>query len=273
MTSIAKRRSFTLVEILVAVAIIAILVAMTMKIASGVFQRAKIDQTRRTMSLLAEAVNAFHDATSYYPLAVPEDAWGDWANFDSTMKWDGTTRNWKNYFIKDTSNEPDHTWPGSPAGARPEPTNIHMLVFQLEQVPESDTILNQLKKARKVDVQQAFGTGAEQWLPASSLCEIAYPLDPANTFRKVYQPQDGWGIPLRYWSADILQWADPPPPASPRWTSGVLTHLKTTFTRANWGFFIESAGLDGKFGWWGSNLPAAFNSQQTEDNLYSFEGK
>jgi prepilin-type N-terminal cleavage/methylation domain-containing protein len=268
MTSIAKRRSFTLVEILVAVAIIAILVAMTMKIASGVFQRAKIDQTRRTMSLLAEAVNAFHDATSYYPLAVPEDAWGDWANFDSTMKWDGTTRNWKNYFIKDTSNEPDHTWPGSPAGARPEPTNIHMLVFQLEQVPESDTILNQLKKARRVDMQQAFGTAGEQWLNATGgPCELVNPL---GDTRKVYQPQDGWGTPLRYWSADINGWAGRTTGGA--WLPAVQQHLKGVLTRANWGFFIESAGLDGKFGWWGSSS-STFTSQQTEDSLYSFEGK
>jgi prepilin-type N-terminal cleavage/methylation domain-containing protein len=272
MTSIAKRRSFTLVEILVAVAIIAILVAMTMKIASGVFQRAKIDQTRRTMSLLAEAVNAFHDATSYYPLAVPEDAWGqNWDTvpngFAETMHWNGADRrSWKNYFIRNSGGEPD--WP--PTNWRP--TNIHMLVFQLEQVPESDTILNQLKKARKVDVQQAFGTGAEQWLPASRLCEIAHPLDAAGTYRKVYQPQDGWGTPLRYWSADINGWAGRTTGGA--WLPAVQQHLKGVLTRANWGFFIESAGLDGKFGWWGeANPPATFTSQQTEDNLYSFEGK
>ncbi len=261
-----RASAFTMIEIMVAVGILVVLATITVVLVGGVDTKAKTSHTQAQIKLLANAVTEFKATTGYFPLAVPEDAWtGNWdqANsFAGIMKFNAR---WRDYFRPGTDNRPDYTWDG--AG---KPTSIHMLVFQLEKIPESAKVLSQLKSTYLVETQQSFdgSGGKEAWTKqVGNPCKMGHPLD--NNLREVYQPQDAWGTPLRFWTGDVLAWG-----RQAGWTNGtngVLPLLSRQLQQANWGFFIESAGKNRKFGWWGDHA-ANLNAQDVEDNIYSSGG-
>jgi type II secretory pathway pseudopilin PulG len=247
------KSSFTLVEVMIVAAILVLLAAIFTVVASGVQQKQKTGRTQSQIVLLAQAVDAFKTAVGYYPLAVPEDAWNKWTDFADNMSWH--TR-WTQYFADD-SGHPKSNWDSR------NPTNIHMLDFQLEQVPAA-AIFDRIKETYKVDSQKYFDNATDTWKKADKVCRISHPLDTLGD-REVYQVQDAWGNPLRFWTGDILKWAKR---TSGGWDSSVLDRLSARLQQANWGFFIESAGKDGKFGWWGAT-GEPLKVQAAEDNIYS----
>jgi hypothetical protein len=256
-----------------------VLATMVIMAVSSLNDKANRSKTQAQMKMLAEAITAFKSATGNFPLAVPEDAWGNWSTngFPTIMKYDGLTGHprWTNYFAPhnpppavpdypvfrwETNNDPTKD---------PKPTNIQMLSFQLEQVPESNKIFSQIKEKNAVVVQKKFTIAAgniETWPNASDSCQLGHPLD-ASGVRTVYQIQDAWGTPLRFWTSEILTWSDP---ANQNWNASIRNLLSSRLQQANWGFIIESAGKDGKFGWWGqSGTDAAVKSNLAADNVYS----
>ncbi len=278
-----RLRSFTLVEIMVALAILLVVAVIMIFAVTGLTDKSRVSITQSRMRLLAEAITAFKSTTGYFPLAVPEDAWTsarDWDHIDPTPPYDGddfaavmygheNVARWHTYFVPNTAtNTPRHNW------VNVNPTNIQMLAFQLEQVPEASKIFDQLKEKNAVAVQKALdppGTPAvEKWIDAPDSCRLYHPLDPATADpRQVYQAQDAWGLPLRFWTGDVLKWAKNNTAASKNaWDTNVLNLLSTKLQQANWGFFIESVGKNGRFGWWGAS-GATLNTRQAADNIYS----
>jgi prepilin-type N-terminal cleavage/methylation domain-containing protein len=262
-----KTRGFTMIEIMVAIGVIVVLAAILITLVSGMNEKSKATSTQARMMMLGEAVEAFKQATGRYPLCVPEDAWGtDWNDddgFAETMKYDTDRHRWTDYFVPSSGKPKYATW--SPLSV--PPTNIQMLTFQLEQVPESNSILERLKQSSGQIQQMQFSTpsGTETWTKADDDCEINTPLNPNET-RVAFQPVDAWGTPLRFWTGDILPWAKRGGGAS--WNDTVLQLLSDRLQKANWGFFIESAGKDGRFGWWGASAVDTVKAQEAEDNLY-----
>jgi prepilin-type N-terminal cleavage/methylation domain-containing protein len=279
-----RARGFTMIEIMVAVGILVVVAAMVMVAVSGLNDKANRSKTQAQMKMLAEAITAFKSATGSFPLSVPEDALdgitATWQNFTTAMNWRTATTphqlRWTNYFKSTNATAddgvPDYSWPGE-TGIYP--TNIHMLGFQLEQVPESNKIFSQIKEKSAITVQKTFthpGTapGIETWTNASGPCQLAHPLDAAGT-RTVYQVQDAWGTPLRFWTSDTLAWAKSTT-GHTAWDASIQSLLSSRLQQANWGFIIESAGKDGKFGWWGQSgidLTTAPYAKQITDNVYS----
>jgi len=227
-------------------------------------------RTTTQMRLLADGVDAFQKATGYLPLAVPEDAWKEnWDlndNDDYIMVMKFRDR-WPEYFKKtgDTVHKPTTKWESFDS---PWPTNIHMLTYQLQQSPESNKILDALRNQGGSQTQKKMETtGGEKWVKAEGDCKIAHPLDGSGNYRVAYQPQDPWGTPLRFWTNDILEWArsDGNPD---KWDAAVQELLSGKLRQGTQGFLIESAGPDGKFGWWGDGgCPAP--GKAANDNLYS----
>ncbi len=66
------RRGFTLTELLVAIGIIAILIAILLPALSKVIGKAKVTQTQSTMQDFAKACDAFQQEFGFYPGIVPE---------------------------------------------------------------------------------------------------------------------------------------------------------------------------------------------------------
>jgi len=280
----AKNRTFgfTLIEIMVAIAVLALLATIAISFVGSLDTKSKITKTQAQIKLLAEAVTAFKNANNYFPLAVPEDAWGRNWNDDThadeyinVMEW---RSHWRNFF-RDDDNNPQFTWDGNnDVTKNPIPSNIHVLAFQLEQNPESRKIFEQIKSNYSVKTPKAFKpNGAnEKWQTFNDVnCRLAHPLDPApnpanpDTYRQVYQVQDAWGTPLRFWTRNTLDWAKKQGwDGSPDTGNQIQQLLSKKLQEANWGFFIESAGKDGKFGWWG-NSTATYTAQAVEDNIYS----
>jgi len=251
-----RRYGFTIIEIVVVAAILALLVAIVLKVAPAMIQTSRASRTKQTIRMVTESIEAFKQSAGCYPLAVPQDAWNDWDVFTAGVNWNGT---WTDYFANASGHPAYAGFDGN------TPTNIHMLVFQLEQVPESNAILQRIKDSVKLDTQKKPDTNDVFWDRASEPCELMHPLGgPART---VYQVQDAWGTPLRYWSSDTLNWAK-----TAGWNSDIQTLLAERLERANWGFFIESAGNDRSFGWWRRG-PAAEHApdQHTADNIYSVD--
>ena len=252
----SARSAFTLVELMVTVAILIIVIAVVLKLVSGVSEKAKVTKTQSEIKLLSDAVEAFKQSTGYYPLSVPYDAWGNWNIFVATVGW--ATR-WKDYFYdstSDTNTYPDYNW-------STYPTNIHMLTFQLIQTDESNSVIDKIKQNNKIKEQKSFGIVSmkENWKKESNACQIVHPLD--HQLRIVYQPQDAWGTPLRYWSGKIRDWA-----RDRNWDNNIQTLISDKLQENNWGFFIESAGPDEHFGWWGNSSSVSYVEQQTHDNIY-----
>jgi prepilin-type N-terminal cleavage/methylation domain-containing protein len=276
-----KTRGFTMIEIMVAVGIIVILAAILIALVGGVNDKGKATSTQAKMNILGEAVEAFKQATGKYPLAVPEDAWGvNWSQTNSFVhsQWRTDRDGWMDYFVPTGANTPTFPqWDGTTAN----PTNIQMLTFQLEQVPESNSILERLKQGSGQIQQMRFDNSlnTENWVKAGSDCRINTPLNSGQT-RVAFQPLDAWGTPLRFWTGESLKWAKristvtpPPNPPAGSWQPSVQQLLSDRLQKANWGFFIESAGKDGRFGWWGQATTALGNplnvdAQAAEDNLY-----
>jgi prepilin-type N-terminal cleavage/methylation domain-containing protein len=276
-TSKMKARGFTMIEIMVAIAIIVVLATILVVLVGNVNTKGKVISTQNKITMLGEAVEAFKQATGQYPLSVPEDAWDtsitNWSTnggFAETMKWHDTTKNdWTDYFVPtDTTNKIGlprfNTWT-----AEAKPTNIQMLTFQLEQVPQSNSIMERIKQGSG-QIQQMYFLGSasgEIWTRAGDDCRINTPLNTSQT-RIAFQPVDAWGTPLRFWTSDVLKWAKR---TGNTWNDETLQLLSNRLQKSNWTFFIESAGKDGKFGWWGhpeTDPNVAFNAQEAEDNIY-----
>lgn len=273
---IARRRAaaFTLVEVLVVMALLVLLAGMITVVATGVQQRSRASRTQGQITLLGEAVRTFRNATGYFPLAVPKDAWKDpdeWNDFLDNMTWAGR---WTQYFHENTATYgPEFTWDNEddPREAT-RPTNTHMLAFQLEQNPEANKVFNSMKETFSVPYQKIDNCTTtprnESWIRPTALddnatCQIRHPL---GGYRFVYQAQDAWGTPLRFWTGDILKWAKRDD--TYHWDTDILNLLSSRLQQANWGFFIESAGKDGRFGWWGET-GVTLDAKAAEDNIYS----
>jgi prepilin-type N-terminal cleavage/methylation domain-containing protein len=264
-----KAPGFTLVEILVTVAILAILGTVTVMMVSGVNKKAKISQANSQMTMIGSAIEAFKDATGKYPLAVPYDAWAaDWDT--ATPDFIGIVGgdDWKEYFAdEDTDDLPDFKWDTTPANVYP--TNIQMLTFQLAQEPSANAILNRIKEntgGREQVKMDVTAMPEEKWQTATDLCELKHPLD--DQLRKTFQLLDPWGTPYRYWNATTLKWAKEIASPKAAWPDSVIELLAEKLQAANWGFFLESAGPDRKFGWVGDST-SILDVQEAEDNIYS----
>ncbi len=260
------KRSFTLVEMFIVVAILVVLVTVLMKVASGIRESSRITDTQTRITILEDAVNAFREARGYLPLSVPYDAWlGKWYDFVKEVDWDGDADgdgdgvkigDWKDYFFEDPGSGPEYSWVSSNPT---RPTNIHMLIFQLIQVPESKSVIERFKQTYKIEYQVSFKStgGKESWLKERNPCKLTHPLD--NRLREVYQPQDPWGMPFRYWTKDVLD----------KWWGYSSGDIYNYFDKhCQGGFFIESAGVDSKFGWW-VDSSAHYNSENAADNLFA----
>ncbi len=252
-----KKRGFTMVEIMVAVGIVVVLATILIVLVAGMDAKAKTTRTTSEMKLLSEAIGAFKSSTGYYPLAVPDDAWGNWATFTTKMNWT-TNPKWTDYF-QNNGGIPNFTWETGT-----NPTNIHMLIFQLTQVPESNAIIERMKQSYGAADQKKLdlASGTEEWKKTSDDCQLNHPLD--DQLRKVYQPMDAWGTPLRYWTAGTLEWSK----TTGSWNTEIQNLLAAKIQQANWGFYLESAGPDRRFGWWGQQA-SPFNAKDANDNVYS----
>lgn len=71
-TNASNRRAFTLTELLVAIGIIAILIAILLPALSKVIGKAKRTQTESTLQEFAKACDAFQQEFGFYPGIVPE---------------------------------------------------------------------------------------------------------------------------------------------------------------------------------------------------------
>ena len=256
-------KAFTLVELMVAIAVLVILVAAILKLVSGVSEKAKVTKTQSEIKVLSDAAEAFKQSSGYYPMSVPYDAWVNssvWQNFANTIEWNGNNGqpDYKSYFEPDLAEgdyRPEFAWSDTP-------TNIHMLTFQMIQVSQSNSVIEQLKQNHKVDKQKSFSPSPEKWIEQDTVCKLMHPLD--GRWHPVYQPQDAWGTPLRYWSGKIGDWAK-----ARNWNSNIQALLSDKLQENNWGFFIESAGPDKHFGWWGEQGAWTSSSeQQIQDNIY-----
>lgn len=67
------RRAFTLVELLVAMFIIAILITLVVQVARYVYEEASRKETQSIQNLTMRAVEAFHELTGEYPPDDPND--------------------------------------------------------------------------------------------------------------------------------------------------------------------------------------------------------
>jgi len=81
----ASLNAFTLVEMLVAVFVIAILVTVVVGVSGHVVRRSAVEHTRSSMEVISAAIDAYHRVTSSYPaepaeVSVPLPGWGkrDW---------------------------------------------------------------------------------------------------------------------------------------------------------------------------------------------------
>ena len=195
---------------MITVAILTLLAGIIVLLVGSLDAKAKTTKTVAQMKILSEAVTAFKNSTGYFPLSVPEDAWGteDWtsilpAAFINQMSWRDHV---PNYFQLISGNA-KFDWDGNTNPSNnPKPTNIHILAFQLEQVPESKKIIDGIKELRLTsNNQQNFSGG--NWIKNNNPCKLYHPLDSATATREAYQFQDAWGTPLRFWTSDILNWA------------------------------------------------------------------
>ena len=167
-----KTRGFTMIEIMVAIGVIVVLAAILITLVSGMNEKSKATSTQARMMMLGEAVEAFKQATGRYPLCVPEDAWTlDWVDdgFAETMKYDTDRHRWTDYFVN-AGGMPSSNW----NTATLRPTNIQMLTFQLEQVPESNSILERLKQIRGRFRQMQFDSSEGKMGPCRSDCRILH---------------------------------------------------------------------------------------------------
>lgn len=64
---LTPRRGVTLIEIMVVVAILAILLGIVIYISGNISDSAKIDQTKQIMETLTSTIEAYRDATGYWP--------------------------------------------------------------------------------------------------------------------------------------------------------------------------------------------------------------
>lgn len=69
----ARRRAFTLVELLVVIGIIALLIGLLLPALGKVIQRAKATQTMGTMQNFAKACDSYFQEFGEYPAAIPDD--------------------------------------------------------------------------------------------------------------------------------------------------------------------------------------------------------
>lgn len=252
------RLGFTLVEVLVVCVLIGVLVTILIVAVGAIRTHAMVTTTQETVNILAEGVEAFKQSTGDYPLAVPDDAWGGETTWDACAA--GSP--WQTYFVEKSAapnqDMPDYNWTANP-------TNIHMLVFQLEQIPDAASIITRIRQTHDTEVQKSVnGAG---WDDHDTWCEIAHPLEGEGGYRQVYQAVDAWGTPLRYWTSDTLTWARNDTNHT-EWAPEIQTYLTEKLEAANWGFFIEAAGPDKEFGW-SDGAPGTFNLDAVEDNVYS----
>jgi type II secretory pathway pseudopilin PulG len=252
-----KRNAFTIVEIMIAVAIVVLLATVMIVLVSGMDAKAKRTKTLSQMKLLTNAVNTFKSEKGYYPLAVPEDAndarkdKATWLGFLAISGW---TSRLSSFCQLDPNDMPNDNITNR------IPTNIELMVFQLERVPSSSSIVARIRETANVEKEKYYKS-ADDYKDVDQLLGLS---DTFGNFRTLYQPQDAWKTPLRYWTSDTLKWAK-----AQGWNTQIQQLLSQKLQQANWSFFIESAGKDKKFGW---ADPNHYEAKDIEDNIYSFEG-
>lgn len=260
MTGQTPRRAITIIEIVVVVAIISLLAAVVLKISSAVNYNSQMARADQTTRLLGEAVEAFRDSEGFYPLVVPYDAWDPWSSFSTVMGW---ANRWTNYFDNEDGH-PAFDWAGQTDPDEIRPVNIDMLWFQLEQVDESRRILESIRKATRLDTYKNIDVtgGNERWPVVGAGCRLGRAVDRA--LANVYQIQDPWGLPYRFWTSDILKWAK----NTGAWGSDIQELVASNLEASGWTYYFESAGRDSLFGWWGAS-ESVLDRGLAADNIYS----
>jgi prepilin-type N-terminal cleavage/methylation domain-containing protein len=217
-----NKTGVTLVEILVVVAIIAILVTIVIGVAARIDTQGKEQLTKNTFALLTAALGGFRDYG--YSYSAPSDA-----NFKFPLDCNG---------FSDTDLKTElQTALGTTVSIGPPGTHdadysgCEAMYFFLNRVPESRETLDRIDKklVTNLDIggspmEIAVGSGADKKL---------YPL-----FRVI----DPWGKTLRYDYYD-----EKPPPHSPSDIEDMEKSRKT-FP------LIISAGPDGDFNTVGDNI-------------------
>ncbi len=72
-----SRRGFSLVEVLVVIAIIAVLAAVAYPVANKMIKKSKVEKNRAIVTTLERAIDQFYDEYGYYPLEPTTDELSD----------------------------------------------------------------------------------------------------------------------------------------------------------------------------------------------------
>jgi len=203
-----RLRGFTLIELLVVIGIIMILITGIIKVAQSVQVKAKIKNTKSTISLLCAVLEEYRDVRSgssglSFPvdpltwitkLKVPPDPANDGASvetFNATLGYNGLGGLGGSFvFDKNDPMSDGHlvfTWddldllpPGQEEIRRGARASIEMLYLYLESVSECRAMLNRLGS-------DATSNDDNDWV-----------VEGAAIQRPLIEVNDAWGHPLRY---------------------------------------------------------------------------
>lgn len=284
-------RAFTLIEIMITVGILAMLLSILLVTVGKVRQAARSSQTQQTIQLVGASVEGFRSSTKeddrdpgLLPLAMTYDAWttdASWGDFINHQ-----TQNGKNFPLADyfsgaaTNVRPRFLWGENANGAQnPRPTNSHMLTAQLMQTSDSDKVLNQIRSTlgKSQENLKYYDGTVREWksllsIAAGDGCRIRRALDQLLTEDKdnwpiTFQIQDAFGMPIRYWTQGTLKWAKDT--SGGNWNAKVVSYLAEKIQASGSGYFIESAGPDGKFGWEDDGKEPTTMEKDITDNIVS----
>lgn len=182
-----RRRGFTLVEMLVVMAIIAILIGAMVKIAGHVYDNAKKQNTQNTIQLLVAALHEYENFHSQgrrnfaFPLEpydvyyTNDPALGDWNTF-----WPNTTAIDVN--IVNTNSHFTVVWDDNVnlGSMRKALANIEFLYLFLDDVPDCRKILNRIPTdvTANADNDSVVLAGGEE--------------------KPLIEVNDAWGHPISY---------------------------------------------------------------------------